>query len=1128
MSIFKSTLKPFVAAQLKAREKVISSINRDSNFLKYTSGKNGWVRMMSMVDYTSQIWDAAQQKWVLDGRYEGNQLSKKYILEGGTLFNRGDKFVLRRGVNSQSGIYGSNIDKINSSNDNSIDRTYGIRPMPGISSISVINRSAYGSLREATIQFYAWDKHQLEELEILFMRPGYTVFLEWGWSQYLHHGVAKNGINSFPDDIGMRDINVSLPTQFFKDNILQSKIYEVIDANIEKNKGNYDAMIGYVKNFSWQLMSNGGFQCTTTLISRGEVLEGIKASSNPQIMLGSFKINPNPEETPEEDEPIFSFFEQMFLSIKAHINKSEFSSLGAPPPPPPPSEDEEGNPPETPPEPPANPPPTGEFYSSEGGAATDEQIQEIDNRYKSAIAGLREETSRYAFYFSGPYTLDGVDKYSDGQIGFKTGKFLYPEIPSHMPGVLPTKGTTDGSGIEYISFDLLIAILQRYFIPVNKETREPLLYLVIPEGTPCLASEDSVSIDPTVCLISNSYAKFITDSPDGFQPTLYSNLQYDDSKKAYVYGEQNRLDPFIDISKVISNLQSSIKDPSDPSKTIEISYDKVSVGRMGSIYLSIGAIIETYRSLSSEDGVNVIDFLKALLEKISFSLGGINDFQLFTDKNYVQIIDAKYFEPKNSKFKLDPIGLKSICRDVKMNSRIYPEQASMIAIAAASGDNNNLGDIYTSTQATFNKGLKDRIFRELYYAPASTEGNSPLLSGVDLYYLNIYNNIKQLTKYLKRKVLVDTTQNQPSIQAPTTEEIQNAGSLLKTLHYQLNGKDVDFKALIPFELEITLDGISGFVVGQIFKIDTTILPKDYYNKNLGFVITGVNHTLQNNDWTTDIKTQICLLDNEEYGVNLSKLSLKQAIENVEKSIKKSAYLGLALVDYTVYLTKKILAANPDDVVPLQGPGSLEKKLILSFGILDRSNDPGNQAYTGYKYVAPKIQKELDDIRGWTLDYLKKWHTQAKQYGLDSFPETLDDFYSITTPSGNKIAAQTIKDLLFNKTDVIPGTIKDVNGNDVEINQRSTSFIKFLTLDIAEGLFLYKAFGDTPSQFIQAIGGEKDKFNFETIYTRIFGSVQNFFGDNPVLGQSIIPNGVDEIISLEYVIGDDAKNTIALK
>ena len=54
MSIFKSTLKPEIASQLKAREKVISSDSRGADFLRYTTGKNSWVRTTSFVDYDAK------------------------------------------------------------------------------------------------------------------------------------------------------------------------------------------------------------------------------------------------------------------------------------------------------------------------------------------------------------------------------------------------------------------------------------------------------------------------------------------------------------------------------------------------------------------------------------------------------------------------------------------------------------------------------------------------------------------------------------------------------------------------------------------------------------------------------------------------------------------------------------------------------------------------------------------------------------------------------------------------------------------------------------------------------------------------------------------------------------------
>jgi hypothetical protein len=72
MSIFKSTFSETISSQLKAREKVISNSNpRDATFLQFSSGNNSWVRMTSFVNYDDP-----------KKRYSGDDLSKKYILEG--------------------------------------------------------------------------------------------------------------------------------------------------------------------------------------------------------------------------------------------------------------------------------------------------------------------------------------------------------------------------------------------------------------------------------------------------------------------------------------------------------------------------------------------------------------------------------------------------------------------------------------------------------------------------------------------------------------------------------------------------------------------------------------------------------------------------------------------------------------------------------------------------------------------------------------------------------------------------------------------------------------------------------------------------------------------------------------
>ena len=196
MSIFKETIDPTIQTQLQARTNVVSGVGGNRNLLlPWYMSKNAWVRMTSLTNYTSGKVDFngnGKIEIIKDGIYSDTDLSKKYILEGGTLYTKTNgtdvSGSLRFGIGGKGSAYGSDIDTLGGKyKDPEYYRVYGIRPMPGITSVNLSTKGAYGSLFETQVKFYAWDPHQLNELELLFMRPGYSVLLEWGWSQYLDY-----------------------------------------------------------------------------------------------------------------------------------------------------------------------------------------------------------------------------------------------------------------------------------------------------------------------------------------------------------------------------------------------------------------------------------------------------------------------------------------------------------------------------------------------------------------------------------------------------------------------------------------------------------------------------------------------------------------------------------------------------------------------------------------------------------------------------------------------------------------------------------------------------------------------------------------------------------------------------
>ena len=863
MSIFKDTLKPEVIAQLRARQEVIAQENRDGNnnpngtFVGYQT-KNSWVKMTSLVNYDSgndvQIGESNEVNISSDGLYQGDELSRKYVLFGGVPYETNYSSSLRYGVDKANSVYGSNLDWPSYRNINRLDRPFGIRPMPGISSVQISSKSAYGSLREAVVKFYCWDRHQLEELEILFMRPGYSVILEWGWSKYIDYTdqIYQNISNvSKPTTINSKLFTISNFTHPFINvydkNLNIDNIYNIIDDKVKKAKCNYDSMLGYVKNFNWTMLDNGGFECTTTLISIGEVISSLKISSNTSQLGDETNIFADPE---TQKSYQYTDYEKILLTLKASSDSADFLENGS--------------------------------YNNVNlsDIKVDEIITELGNKMSAR----------------GHKTLFDTYLNTSSTGGFAKQPYLKKNI---------TTSTTQGDSIniynEYISFDVWIALMDSYFLLVDSSNNSKYLYFEIPTNTNyCLAAPDSISIDPTICYVNNPLAfpeiNYIYDKPY----TLNKNKGVL-SKLTYKNGTNNK----------------SLLNFYDATKRL---------GIFKNIYINIDYLLGIFKNMNSstnDDGVNILDYVQNILNGLSTSLGGLNNFKVFPKENKIIIGDTYYVEDPNEsktnkKFQFDLLGLKSICRDVNITSRIFQEQSTMIGIAAQAKA--NIGDIYSSSQTIFNAGLTDRLVLNKNLPGVSNTSN-PTSTGISNSSDALYNKLFLLVSYIKQYVIGQPYYVAQGALGDDQYQISNppnpsaSSSTLRTILLQFN-PEINFKALIPFELEMVLDGIGGFVIGQIFTVNKNILPKDYYNKNLGFIITGISHDLSKNDWITTIKTQICLLD-DDLGTRdkrvgtlskaLNTARVKKVQELVSKYLKKSLNY-IILRDYIYYLANNSLAS----------------------------------------------------------------------------------------------------------------------------------------------------------------------------------------------------------------------------
>jgi hypothetical protein len=260
----------------------------------------------------------------------------------------------------------------------------------------------------------------------------------------------------------------------------------------------------------------------------------------------------------------------------------------------------------------------------------------------------------------------------------------------------------------------------------------------------------------------------------------------------------------------------------------------------------------------------MLDYIKNVLNKISNSLGGLNNFGLSTvgkTQSTMKVVDYFYLESGfnskvDQKYQFDLLGLGSICKNVSIQSQIFENQSTIVAIAAQSRA--NLADVYNSSQVYLNAGLEDRIALNKWQGDELDQYKA---NKDDVFYQKLYSFMLYARDYLIGNLIPGRGDgNDYRIKVETSGQA-NPSTILKQSMLKYNS-ELNFKALIPFKLRITIDGIGGIVVGQIFTVKQNVLPKNYYDKQLGFVITQINHRLTKNDWETELETQICILDQD--------------------------------------------------------------------------------------------------------------------------------------------------------------------------------------------------------------------------------------------------------------------------
>lgn len=271
-------IEDFVDSQIRTRQSAqfsgYGTSLRNDDQLKYLTNRNAWIKLASSVSVQvdtilgTQLEDFISSKLKNIGLpptgFFGTQLAEKAVLfntisqyTGGVLNNNRAGVTNANNLWSDSFIYGIG------------GTEFGIQPPPGIigATIDSLNR---GSIRKANITLKAHNKFQFDVIELLYLRLGFTMMLEWGWDKYLDN---KGKIQQ----VG----NTIIEDEWFKTNgTTQLQMLSVIQKKRRDYQGNYDGFFGKVSNFTWNFNPDGSYDISIDLITLGDVIESLKVNTS--------------------------------------------------------------------------------------------------------------------------------------------------------------------------------------------------------------------------------------------------------------------------------------------------------------------------------------------------------------------------------------------------------------------------------------------------------------------------------------------------------------------------------------------------------------------------------------------------------------------------------------------------------------------------------------------------------------------------------------------------------------------------------------------------------------------------------------------------------------------------------
>lgn len=294
-------------------------------------------------------------------------------------------------------------------------------------------------------------------------------------------------------------------------------------------------------------------------------------------------------------------------------------------------------------------------------------------------------------------------------------------------------------------------------------------------------------------------------------------------------------------------------------------------------YVEVEWINKTLKNLEDKNGNTVlIDFLNTLCNEFCLVTGNYNKITTTIDKdtNTIRFIDEVSLPDRDIFLKEQGLSTTpanfhmygyfpvsgsdlleaGIVRDLSLVTTVSPRLASMISIGAQA-NGYTIGEDATALSA-LNRGLTDRIKEEFWY-PGQTSSD-PTIKTLEDQYPNVYTNFNEFIKKLgvtSPNQFLEFTQDDINTYLDTNRQFIEYRQAKATLAKQKTNPNAASSrtGFLPFNLSLTIDGLSGMKIYNRFTADTEYLPPNYPD-TIEFIITGLSHEIKDNQWITNIES----------------------------------------------------------------------------------------------------------------------------------------------------------------------------------------------------------------------------------------------------------------------------------